>query len=553
MTEGTKKEKQTHFDVFNSRKEGEAESFFAKVFGKQQGHNKDDEEQDTKGADDDKSEQLVKDEGAKKLPAFLDSMFAKFGGGSKGDQDGAVRNDLDEMIMGARDFGKAASNEDTMKSSESSQEVDKLFEELKLVNSAMTNNFSHLNLDNLNPLALVYYLEHEDSLKTPSWKRRNHRFLPDIDRETVHEIHEFLYLAEASYLDTKEEIEEALAKFSGNASYELVYCCVEGLPREPANFIAIQKEPVKMKKDGGFLWFGGAQKRALQILLVVRGTKEFGDMISDLLLDTTEYREGVSHEGVTEAGKFVVNKHLELLQYMLKESGMDMLDITIVGHSLGAGAGAIAAIELKDLPNFNVKCIGFGCPALLDKEQSEKTKDFITTIVSDSDCVPRMSGATASNVIHRVMTYEWFPAAMLDLDQMLHVADCNLPVKIPEEQKQQIRDLAKSEYEKHVKPQIETTAKGSSQQEVVLFPPGRCIHAYRDGAGVSACEVPCDLFSELDVTRTMVDDHLTVSGYDKMLTELMRAHLHDSTFSFPNDVPGLRIEREVRLEKQTSR
>lgn len=71
------------------------------------------------------------------------------------------------------------------------------------------------------------------------------------------------------------------------------------------------------------------------------------------------------------------------------------------------------------------------------------------------------------------------------------------------------------------------------------------MHIYRDGVGVSACEVPCDFFDELDVTRTMVDDHLTVSGYDKMLTELMRAHLCDSKFQFTNDVPGLRVEKKA--------
>ena len=137
-----------------------------------------------------------------------------------------------------------------------------------------------------------------------------------------------------------------------------------------------------------------------------------------------------------------------------------------------------------------------------------------------------------------VLANDWLETAYLDLEQILHVADCNLPIKIPESKKQEIREWVKTEYEKKVKPRIAKVPK--ERAEVMLFPPGTCIHVYRDGVGVSACKVPCDFFDELDVTRTMVDDHLTVSGYDRMLTELMRAHLSDSTFLFKNDVPGLR-------------
>jgi len=151
-----------------------------------------------------------------------------------------------------------------------------------------------------------------------------------------------------------------------------------------------------------------------------------------------------------------------------------------------------------------------------------------------------MSGATASNLIQDVMANDWFETSLLDLEQILHVADCNLPIKIPDAKKEEIRKWAVQEYEKKVKPKIKEVPK--DRAKVVLFPPGRCIHVYRDGVGVSACEVPCDFFDQLDLTRTMIDDHLTVSGYDKMLTELMRAHLCDSRFQFTNDLPGLRVD-----------
>ena len=141
------------------------------------------------------------------------------------------------------------------------------------------------------------------------------------------------------------------------------------------------------------------------------------------------------------------------------------------------------------------------------------------------------------------MANDWIATGFLDLDQILRVADTILPFPVGDNNKKEIRDWVKAEYEKAIKPKIREIS--AERQEVVLFPPGKCIHVYRDGVGVSACEVPCDFFNEIDVTRTMVDDHLTVSGYDKLLTELMRAHQSNSHFRFRNDVPGLRVEKRA--------
>lgn len=53
-------------------------------------------------------------------------------------------------------------------------------------------------------------------------------------------------------------------------------------------------------------------------------------------------------------------------------------------------------------------------------------------------------------------------------------------------------------------------------------------------------EVPCTLFNELDVARSMVDDHLVATGYDRILKETMRTHLKQYDFQFRNDVLALR-------------
>lgn len=327
------------FDVFSGkRKEGEGAAFFAKLFGEAKVDDQAESQESEADEKDVESEEPAEDEKNDKS-SFFDSIF-NFTKGGEDDKPAGV----DQMIIAARKMANSKEGgDDSMKTSDSSAALDKFLKELNFVNETLEKNFSHLKLEDLNPLALLYYLETEDSKKNPSWKRRKHRFLPDIDKTTVYGIHDALYLSELSYLDTKEEIEAGVKNFAGAASYELIYCSVKGQPREPANYIVIQKESEEKEEKGGF-FFWGDDKEALEVVLVIRGTKEIGDVLSDCMLDASEYRDGISHQGVTQSGKFVVDKHLELLQYILKESGRKTLNLKIVGHSLGAGAAAIGAL-----------------------------------------------------------------------------------------------------------------------------------------------------------------------------------------------------------------
>lgn len=113
----------------------------------------------------------------------------------------------------------------------------------------------------------------------------------------------------------------------------------------------------------------------------------------------------------------------------------------------------------------------------------------------------------------------------------------NASYLLPEEKKKSVIAW----FEEQLKTKHRSLPKGSLQRrEIVLYPPGKCIHFYRDGVGISTVEVPCTLFSELDVARSMVDDHLVATGYDRILKETMRTHLKQYDFQFRNDVLALR-------------
>lgn len=136
-------------------------------------------------------------------------------------------------------------------------------------------------------------------------------------------------------------------------------------------------------------WYDKKKDTELTIAIIVRGTKHLSDAIADALLEPVAYRGGFVHGGILESGKNLAAKYAPKLKALLSASGRDKVRLTLVGHSLGAAAASIAAMELKEHDAWmTVDALGFGCPSLLSKELSESTKDYITTVVADADVVP---------------------------------------------------------------------------------------------------------------------------------------------------------------------
>jgi hypothetical protein len=188
----------------------------------------------------------------------------------------------------------------------------------------------------------------EDERKNPSWQRRVHRFCSGVDIDKVIELNDALDLSLLSYADTVDEIREGLE--NNKSPYELVYAEVRSEPGKPANFVAVKRDQSSSSSE-------------LEVIMLVRGTKTVADAITDLLCDVEEYRGGKAHSFILASGKFLVQKHSKLLEDLLEQSGKKILKLTLAGHSLGAGAAAIAGMEFNDNEKFKVEVVGFGCPA----------------------------------------------------------------------------------------------------------------------------------------------------------------------------------------------
>jgi hypothetical protein len=423
---------------------------------------------------------------------------------------GGGSSTVEDIVSKARNMDEQGDVSDKVSLSELLEIVQLAASEL---NQTMSSFLGEDSLPALHPSNLFYFVEREDEKKNPSSKRRKHRFFSGVGVEQVDDLNEKLRLALLSYTGTLEEVQTSLEK---DFNCELAYCAMESLPGKPSHFIAVKKDQSQWSSS-------------LELLLVVRGTKTITDVITDLLCDADPYRGGLAHVGITQSGQYLANKHDALFRKLLELSGKKKIKLTLIGHSLGAGAASIAGIELQDQAHMDVEVIGFGCPALLSKDLSEKCKAFITTVVADDDCIPRMSKSTMSNSILDIGGYNWIPYVRRDIEHAVDEVQRFLPRVLTDTKKKKIMSVIHGLLPGSIPP---TTSK---RMEPVLFPPGKCIHFYRDGFGISGNEVPCTFFNEINFSRRMIHDHLFQTGYQLIFLDLMRQHHNDHYFRFDID------------------
>lgn len=393
---------------------------------------------------------------------------------------------------------------------------------------------------------LHYYLEQEDSIKTPSWKRRVHRFYSDVEMEKVEELNEALILSELSYADSVEEVRlglerlssssgdskgisiaERLKRKSSKPQWELLFCDIESRPNEPSHFLAVQKNASKYDDT-------------LHVLLVVRGTKSMSDLMTDALLEATDYEylddngqvlRGKAHSGMVKSGQYLVHRHQKLLSTLVGLSNKRKIEINLIGHSLGAGAATIAAMEWnsknedskpsdkRNNIDISAHVIGFGCPAILSKSLSIMTQDYCTTVIADADLIPRMSGATLVNLALDLLTYDYRKEAERDMEQALkelqyRFSGSDLPpgkkskmsINIEDEAIKTVMGYVRQGLDKVIEPGVISSDNNGKNQRVLrdfkklepmLFPPGTCIHFFRDGSGISGTYTPCTFYNEV--------------------------------------------------------
>lgn len=460
----------------------------------------------------------------RKSSMFFDNIGAKFlGAVTVGGKRGKGNNSdneqvLSDIVASIREQIEQGSDQETK---DTLPDIIKLLSEYRgKMTEVAKKYFGSINLNKISPSAVLYYIEREDEVKNPSWKRRQHRYMPELKIEKVHELYDALKLAQLCYADTADEIRIGLQQ--QKTPYDLVYVNVQSSPGQPANFVAVQQDQHSFRR--GFNKKEKVLSSSLRVIIGVRGTKSASDAITDLLCDTVEYNGGLAHSFILESGKYIADKHRTLIEDLREKSGKKKVVVTLIGHSLGAGAASIAGMELYDYaqsqcslngsvkasrqsksikPTMEVKVIGFGCPALVS-EKLAKDASYITTIVNDADVVPRMSGVSVTNLLLDIMAFNWMEYVQRDIQFTLNELQQRHSRIFKETTRQNITQTIETLLSKHLQ---NTILKDRPEPRMApeLYPPGQCIHLYRDGCGMTGCYVPNTFFSEIDISRRMVD------------------------------------------------
>ena len=384
--------------------------------------------------------------------------------------------------------------------------------------TTLNNTFGELELNEFDPTSLFYYLEYEDERKNPSWKRMMHRYQRGVDVRMVNDLFDALQFAHLAYACTEKDVREGLDSFEDK--YELVLYEPDSEPGKPSHYLALKKGQSRWSNE-------------LEVILAVRGTQSLTDVITDCLMTPTDYRDGKAHDGMVRSGQYLAEKNRKLLLKLLQTSGKKRIKLKLYGHSLGASAATIAGIELNDEDGIDASVVGFGCPAMLSRTLSEKYKDMVLTVVNDADMIPRMSGSTLFNIALDVMEYDWTPKARRDTEQALRELQSNASILIGESDVSTAMGFVDKVIAKYIQPGIvKDDVPSPKRVEPVLFPPGTLVHFYRDGSSVSGRYAPCTFFSEIDISRTMIEDHLIKSGYHRLFLTLMRDYHGDEHFAF---------------------
>ena len=232
-----------------------------------------------------------------------------------------------------------------------------------------------------------YYQEHE--LNTD----REDESLVDCPQADETDINKLEKYREFSCFAYDKTSDETLNEVLNNKGYSLL--CAKYKPElmptgSPAYYLAIRNSEGEYK----------------EVLLVVRGTYSPEDVFTDLFASGVSFgSSGSAHMGMAKAANYLKKKFGALFT----QWGKDGHQVTVVGHSLGAGVASLLSLSLQDdgMDNSNLQCFAYEPPACVDISLSRKCESTVLSVVNRDDIVPRMAAIPFINLLKNVSMFDW--------------------------------------------------------------------------------------------------------------------------------------------------
>lgn len=218
----------------------------------------------------------------------------------------------------------------------------------------------------------LFHLSAEIRLKHPEHRDNLYQSCgPALDKKQAIYLRQMLDYAHWAYLSSYTELSESLS----SRGYQVLRHDVATEPGRVGHYIALNYTE-------------------RTCLIGLKGTSTFSDVLTDVVgacLPHTlpDKQDIICHEGIFTAATMVADD----LELFLKELIIpQQFKILITGHSLGAGTACLLGIILKSrIQPIDLVVVAFATPAVLSYKACLDCLEFCTSVVNNSDMVPRLS------------------------------------------------------------------------------------------------------------------------------------------------------------------
>lgn len=142
------------------------------------------------------------------------------------------------------------------------------------------------------------------------------------------------------------------------------------------------------------------------VVLVIRGTFSFKDVLMDVVCEEAEFLDGFAHKGFMDGSRKVMKKCSKIIEKALTDNfGYELV---VCGHSMGGSIAVMITMELLRSsrysvlpPGISVRCVALGSAPVYRTEATfpDQFSQNICIYVNDKDVVPRLSLGSVAKLL----------------------------------------------------------------------------------------------------------------------------------------------------------